>query len=380
MKRLDRYLLGESLPPFLFGLLLYSSLIVLSATLPRVEWIVGAPLRELMSWLLLQLPAAMVQTLPVAVLLAVLLAFGRLATSNELLPVQAGGVALGRLTRVFLVGGLLAAAAALYLSERVLPETNARVAGLWWQLSSGGSGLFRLAGQNVALGDYQLHFGATDRRSDDLLDVRLEAWEERTLTVFHAARARFEGASLLLYGYELTVLDLAALDLAALEPSAGGAEETLRRLLLVRSRAPSAESSLEITTSQSLDELISRYGGGGFEDSRSVMDALRDSRDPRLSAGERRQAAVLFHRRLAEPLANLTLILVAVPLAVLYARSRSVAFGLSLVVTLVWYLFLAVGQLLAQTGALPVWLGLWLGNLVLGAFGLYLLAFRISLR
>lgn len=377
MKRLDRYLLGESLPPFLFGLLLYSSLIVLSATLPRVEWIVGAPVMELMVWLLLQLPAAMVQTLPLAVLLAVLLAFGRLATSNELLPIQAGGVALGRLTRVFLAGGLVAAGTALYLNERVLPGTNAQVASLWWQLSSGGSGVFRLARQNVALGDYQLHFQAADRASDDLLDVRLEAWEGRTLTVFHAARARFEGASLLLYDYELTVLDLAALEPDAL---AAGAEDTLRRLLLVRSRAPAEGSSLEITTSQSLDELISRYGGGGFEDSRSVMNALRDSQDPRLSAGERRQAAVLFHRRLAEPLANLTLILVAVPLAVLYARSRSIAFGLSLVVTLVWYLFLAIGQLLAQTGALPVWLGLWLGNLVLGAFGFYLLAFRIRLR
>ena len=95
-----------------------------------------------------------------------------------------------------------------------------------------------------------------------------------------------------------------------------------------------------------------------------------------MSSGERRQAAVLFHRQLAEPLANLTLLLVAIPLSLLYARSRGVAFGMSLIVTLVWYLLLTVGQLLAQAGTLPVWLGIWLGNIVLSGAGLYLLLVR----
>ena len=44
MTRFDRYLLGEALSPFLFSLLLYSTLAVVSVTLPRLQWIVGAPL------------------------------------------------------------------------------------------------------------------------------------------------------------------------------------------------------------------------------------------------------------------------------------------------------------------------------------------------
>jgi lipopolysaccharide export system permease protein len=376
VKRLDLYLLRECLPPLLFGLALYASLIILSATIPRVQWIVGVPVSQFLYWLLLQFPAAVVQSLPIAVLLAVLLAFGRLATSNELLPVQAGGIPLSRLTRVFLLIGVLATSAALYLNERVLPTTNAQVAGLWWQLTAEGSGLFRLIGQSISLGDYSLHFGATDRHTDEIFGVRLEAWEGKTLTVIHAERARFEGHSLELFGYDLVVLDLRALE----ADGERAAEEVLQSLVRMQSRAPSPEASLAVTIERSLDDLIARYGGGGFEDSRSVREVYEDSRDARLSPSERRQAAVLFHRRLVEPVANLTLILVAVPLAILYARSRSVAFGLSLVVTLVWYLLLTLGQLFAQTGALPVWLGLWAGNLALGALGLYLLYVRISLR
>lgn len=89
---------------------------------------------------------------------------------------------------------------------------------------------------------------------------------------------------------------------------------------------------------------------------------------------------MLFHRKLAEPFANLTLLAVALPLAVLHARSRSVAFGLSLAVTLAWYLLLTLGQLLAQAGVLPVWLGLWFGNALLLLLGLYLLYARTNLR
>ena len=102
----------------------------------------------------------------------------------------------------------------------------------------------------------------------------------------------------------------------------------------------------------------------------------RQVRETSLSADDRRQSAVLLHRKLAEPFTNLALLLVAVPLSLTYARTRGVAFGLSLVVTLIWYLFYTFGQLFAQTGQLPVWLGAWLGNIVFTALGLLLLVRR----
>ena len=102
--------------------------------------------------------------------------------------------------------------------------------------------------------------------------------------------------------------------------------------------------------------------------------------DNNLNYNEKRRAIVLFHRKLAEAVANFTLLLVALPLSILYGRSRSVGFGLSLVLIISWYLLLTLGQLLSQTGVLPVWVGLWFGNTVLGAIGLYLLGTRFSFR
>src|SRR5690606_38045558 len=154
------------------------------------------------------------------------------------------------------------------------------------------------------------------------------------------------------------------------------AAAALAELIRVRNVPADPAATLTITTSLDLDELVTRFGQGGFEDARSITRLYEDSRRPSLSAGDRRQAAGLLHRKLAEPFTNLALLLVAVPLSLTYARTRGVAFGLSLVVTLIWYLFYTFGQLFAQTGQLPVWLGAWLGNIVFTALGLLLLVRR----
>jgi lipopolysaccharide export system permease protein len=375
VKRVDRYLLAESLPPLLFGLILYSTLAVVSVTIPRLQWVVGAPVADLAAWLLLQLPTAIVQTLPIAMVLAVLLAFGRLATSNELLAIQAGAVPLGRITRMFVLLGLIATLSALALNQWVLPSANAQVGSIYWRLTTGSSGLFRLASQGLPVEGFTLVFDDVDRRSDVLRDVRIERWEGRQLTVLFAESAAFEERGLRLFGYRTLILDLAAID-----GQAGSPVKALRDLVKADSRPANAESSLLLTLSTSVDELVTRFSSGGFEDPRSISDAYRAAYDGDLPATQRRSAAVLFHRKLAEPFASLVLLLVALPLSLTYARSRSVAFGLSLIVTLAWYLLLTLGQLMAQTGGLPVWLGVWLADIVLAAAGMFLLSRRVAPR
>ncbi len=363
------------MPPLLFGLLLYAGLAVISTTLPRLQWVVGTPILRLAGWLALQLPTAMEQTLPIALVLAVLLAFGRLGTDNELLAMQAGTVSLLRTSAVFIAAGLVAAGGALALNQWVLPTTNGMVAEQYWRLTAGSTGLFRLAGQNVPVGDFTLRFQNANRADDTMLGVRVERWNGQKLTLLRAKSATFRGTDLVLKGYDLTVLDFSALDAVQGDP-----RQALSQLVRVLNRPSDPAATLTLTTSLTEKDLISRFSHGGFEDSRSITGAWRDAHDASLSYHDRRQAAVLFQRMLAEPFANLTLLLVAIPLALLYAGSRGVAFGLSLVVTLVWYVLLTFGQLFSQTGALPVWLGPWIGNLVLAAVGAFLLARRVRLR
>lgn len=371
LTKIDRYLLRESLPPFLFGLILYSSLAVVSVTIPRLQWIVGAPILELAAWLLVQLPQAMVQTFPIALVLAVLLAFGRLASENELLALQAGAIPVRRTAGVFVGLGLVSAVIVLGINQWVLPATNTMVTKLYWELTAGQTGLFRLAQQALPVDDFTLHFEKAAERGTVMRGVRIERWDGDTLTLLRANEGRFSGAELVLTGYRIDALDLAALDATGEEPA-----ELLARLVKLRNVAPDPGAPLTLTTSVTQEELVTRFGSGGFEDDRSISSLYRDSRREGASATDRRHAATLLQRKLSEPFTNLALLLVAVPLSLTYARTRGVAFGLSLVVTLVWYLFYTFGQLFAQTGQLPVWLGAWLGNIVFAMLGLVLMAKR----
>lgn len=368
--RIDRYLLREAIPPLLFGLVLYSSLAVTSATMWRLQWIVGTPVAEISWWLLLQMPQALVQVAPIALVLSVLLAFGRLASDHELTALQAGTVPLLRASGVFIMLGAVVAGAALAVNQWVLPRTNVAVVDTYWQLTAGRSGLFRLASQSLPVDDFRLTFGQVSL-GDDLQDVRVERWDGDVLTIVRAERGRFVEQSLVLFGHRTQRFDLSALDAPGDDAAA-----TLRELVRVDARAADPESPLEITVSLSVAELVTQFSGGGFEDARSLTRLAADASDPVLTLAQRRQSASLLQRKLAEPLANVTLLLVAIPLSITYARSRSVAFGLSLVVTLAWYLLLTFGQLFSQTGVLPVWLGPWIGTVVLGGVGIGLLVAR----
>lgn len=375
MKRLDFYLIREGIPPLLFGLMLYSGLAVVSSTLPRMQWLVNVPPLDMGRWLLLQLPTAMVQTLPIALVLAVLLAYGRLAANNELPAMQAGGVPLLRTARPFLMIGLIATLAALAANQWLLPVTHRMVGSEYWELTANRSGLFRLASQNLIVRDFTLTFSSVDGRSDTLRNVRVERWDGDTVTLILSDTGRFEGTDLVLRDYRTVAFDLAALEVPGLS-----AAQRLEALVPLYNRPIREGAELTITTDVTVDELISRFGQGGFEDPRSLLDVRSDSMDPALSVRDRRTAEVLLHRKLAEPVSNLVLVVAALPLAILFAHSRALAFGLSLVVTLAWYLLLAFGQLFGQSGVTAAWLGPWLGNILLGGLGVMLLMFRVRIR
>ncbi len=365
MTRFDRYLLRELLPPLAFGLLLYAGLAVVSAVLPRLQWMVGVPIWDVAGWIALLLPQALVQTAPVALVLAVLLAFGRLSHDNELTAARAGGVPMLRAAGLCLLLGTVAAASTLAMNEWLVPRSNAAVADTYWRLTAGRSGLFRLAAQRLPVQGFSFSFASVSR-DGTMEDVRVERWEGEVLTIVRAQRARFDGLDLVLQGHRTQRLDLSALDADDLEPVA-----RLRALVRLDARGSSQDAPLVLSTGMDEGELVARFSAGGFEDARSLSRLWGDARDPGASVSERREAATLWHRKLAEPVSNLALLVMAVPLSITFARSRAIAFGLALAVTLAWYVLYVFGQLLSVAGLLPVWAGPWAANALAGALGLW---------
>ena len=129
MKLLTRYILREHVGPLIFALSALTALLLLNQVAKRFGDLVGKGL----SWgvigefFLLSIPFIIAMTLPMAVLVAVLYAFSRLASENEVTALRASGVSVVRLVRPVLWGGFALAVLMLLFNDQVLPRANHRL-------------------------------------------------------------------------------------------------------------------------------------------------------------------------------------------------------------------------------------------------------------
>ncbi len=87
-----------------------------------------------------------------------------------------------------------------------------------------------------------------------------------------------------------------------------------------------------------------------------------------------READVEFHRRIALPLACVCFALLAMPIGARPRRGgRAAGFLITLVLITGYYLTFTIGATLGRQGAIPVWAGIWVANLVAAALGIFLL-------
>ncbi|HEX6632115.1 MAG TPA: LptF/LptG family permease [Gemmatimonadaceae bacterium] len=126
MKIINRYVLKEHVGPLLFALTALTSLLLLNYIAKRFGQLVGKglPWSVIGEFFLLSIPFTVAMTIPMAVLVATLYAFSRLAAENEITAFKASGVSVRRLLRpVLWAAGVLAVLMVLF-NDQVLPRSN----------------------------------------------------------------------------------------------------------------------------------------------------------------------------------------------------------------------------------------------------------------
>ena len=138
MTRLDRYILGQLLGPFLFFVLVFTGVVWLSQSLRVIDTVVnnGQSAAVFLEFTALLLPMVMTVVLPVSAFAATLYAVNRLVTDSEIVVMLAGGLSGRRLLRpVAIFSGIVMVAlfaVTLYLlptSKRLMQERISEVRG-----------------------------------------------------------------------------------------------------------------------------------------------------------------------------------------------------------------------------------------------------------
>jgi lipopolysaccharide export system permease protein len=130
VKILAKYVLKEHVGPLTFALAALTSLLLLNYVAKNFGELVGKglPWQVIVEFFVLSIPFTFAMTVPMAVLVAVLYAFSRLASENEITAMKASGVGMSRLLVPVLVASVAIAGGMLWFNDQVLSNSNHRLA------------------------------------------------------------------------------------------------------------------------------------------------------------------------------------------------------------------------------------------------------------
>ena len=350
----DRYLLRSHLTLMLLGMVVAVALFVvvdLAQTLDRFLR-VKPPLTYILEHFAYRLPGWLHDGLPIVMLVATIFLFLTLTRHQELTALKAAGISLHRISAPIILLGLVVAVGAAAFQELVLPQINerseevdrVRIRGqlprhlqsrsrLW--LRSAETRFYRVELLSPGTSDL---YGVTvleispDFRMLSRLDARRAHWTGETWELKDGAfrEARPDGQ------IESVPFAVAALDL----------DERIEDFTQLQ-KPVGAMSYLE------LSEYVHKLEAAGFHAAKKYL--------------------VELYAKLAFPLVNLIMVLVAIPVALQAPRStRLVGVGLAIIIMVGYVVVHQAAVALARADLLPPLLAAWTANVIFLGLGLSL--------
>lgn len=126
MRTLDRYVLREVLAPFALALLVLTFILIIPFIIAQAETMIakGVPWLTVAQVMVTLLPQALGLTIPMALLVGLLVALGRLSGDREVVAMLACGISPLRLLRPALLLGVTAWAATSWVMLWAIPDAN----------------------------------------------------------------------------------------------------------------------------------------------------------------------------------------------------------------------------------------------------------------
>jgi len=428
MRIITKYILREHISPFLFSLITIVFVFLLNIIFRDLGRLLGKgiPVIAILEFFFLNMAWIAALAVPMSVLVATLMAFGRLSQDNEITALKAGGVNLYRLIRpVFLVSLALTFGMERF-NNIVLPEFNYRVKQLYTDISR--KQPTATIEPNVffdAIENYTLLVNRIDRqRLEGILltdssdprytrtviaregDLRFVEAEDRMILdlregeIHEAEQADLENYRRSRFERQIFSIPTHNMRLERTEPQHRGDRE--KSAAMMREDVERYSGSLEKNRDQirrrvgtDLDRVIPRTAREKDTDSLRTM-AGRPQQTLSMEAhrrnvqaivhqigGERggiqayrnriNSARVEIHKKYSIPVACMVFVLIGAPLGIMARHGGlSTGVGMSIVFFLIYWAFLIGGEQLGDRGYVSPAMAMWSPNLLVGGAGIFL--------
>ena len=126
MKILEKYILKENLKPFIVSLLVITFVLLLDHLIDLLNIIIEKRLDgfTIVQILIYSLPFLMALSVPMSVLTASIMSFGRLSVDNEVTAFKSCGINIYSLLKPTVISAVLLSIFMVYFNNQILPDAN----------------------------------------------------------------------------------------------------------------------------------------------------------------------------------------------------------------------------------------------------------------
>lgn len=362
MKILTRYILKEMIGPTLLGFGFYTFIILMKSLFDFAEMIIkrSLPLSTVLQLLGLSLPHIIVLTIPMSLLFGIMIAVGRLSADSEIIAMRSAGISMGFIYRPVFYFSMSIFLLNLYLMNVVLPRGNQALQSLRSELFT--TYVEKEIKPRVFMDEYPdivLYVNDADpqgRWKGVFLSDVTETSDQKIVVA--------KSGYLSMVGPKKEVwLDLQDAETHVFKPIKPERYD-LNRNASQRFLLPDKYSTQD-TSSQTPRQLREM----------NVLELFEAAKVTRgVDPVDYRLAQVEIHKKFAIPFACIAFGVVALPLGLTNRRGgKSSGFSLSILIILVYYVMINNGEDLARSGKVHPALAMWAANILLTAFGIYLL-------
>ena len=347
-KILDRYIIKEVMSFVALAVAALTIMLIMQTLFELMEMLINKKVGwiYIIKLLAYRLPAFLVVTFPISLLASSELAIGNLSTNSEITAMKAGGISLRRIMFPFIIAAFAISILAFLINDYIVPEANHISQNIIREivLKKGPPNIKRnvffrdaenryfyinqLDEENMIMQDIMI-YEMTRERFPRTITAKEGQWVVDTWKLENGTIYNYDEEGKITYEMSFTNMDIIV-------------KEDLKKFFS-NQRTPQEMSSKEL---------------------RQQIDILQQA------GADTKNFEVDLHMKYSIPFSGLIFVLLGVPLGLRVKRgSKATGIILSIVLVLLYYIFLSTTRSFGRGGMLTPLLAAWLPNIVFGVLG-----------
>ncbi len=413
MKILEKYILRENLKPFIVSLLVITFVLLLDHLIDLLNIIIEKRLNgmTIVQILVYSLPFLMAMSVPMSVLTASIMSFGRLSVDNEVTAFKSCGINVYTLLRPTVISAILLSIFMVYFNNQILPDSNYNLKRLRDKIITRKPISALKPGVFTEMERYTIYVKSHDDKymRGIVIYDRSEGVLPQVITAEYGEINLFNGGNSLkaiLYNGEMRHTDRQHKNLAQVRtfkkftlnlPDLGFSDQSQSSTFRGDRELSSAAMREKIVHKKEqmgkyvkkLSRIINEHNTLAnkenltTEEKREQKKLSREMRTTKSRISDFQRGIKIYqveiHKKYAIAFACLVFVLVGAPIGMMTRTSGvGMAFSVSSVVFLIYYISLYMGEELADRGYVPPWIAMWIANILLGVVGIFLIIFTVK--